>query len=192
MRILPSVIAIGLLLHAPVWASHGARPIDDAVSCPVAVRFSPHGGAEAAVTDTLRHARVRVRAAVYGLTSPSIERVLVDLARTGVPVSLKTDRGRSATRDQAAVLDRLKAAGVSVDSRSPRLIHDKFAVVDGRWIITGSFNWTTSAERRNHENVLILDCPDLAARFETEWARIALPLATDTSPGGGSGGRIDH
>jgi phosphatidylserine/phosphatidylglycerophosphate/cardiolipin synthase-like enzyme len=67
----------------------------------------------------------------------------------------------------------LQAVGVSVSTGSRSLNHNKFAVVDGRWVITGSFNWTTSAERRNHENLLVLDCPDLAARFEAEWESIA-------------------
>jgi phosphatidylserine/phosphatidylglycerophosphate/cardiolipin synthase-like enzyme len=167
--------ALVFLSHTAAWASHGAHPAVSDVSCPVAVRFSPHGGAETAVTETLHHARVRVRAALYGLTSPAIERALMDLARAGVRVSLKTDRGRSAVKEQAAVLGRLRAAGVSVGvSRSGWLLHDKFAVVDSRWVITGSFNWTTSAERRNRENVLVLDCPDLAALFEAEWESIAL------------------
>jgi phosphatidylserine/phosphatidylglycerophosphate/cardiolipin synthase-like enzyme len=160
-------------LPASAWGAHGAHPIPSDASCAVAVRFSPNGGAEAAVTDTLRHAHVRVRAALYGLTNPAIERALIELARAGVQVSLKADRGRSAAREQAAVLGRLQAAGVSVETGSRWLNHNKFAVVDGRWVITGSFNWTTSAERRNHENLLILDCPDLAARFEAEWESIA-------------------
>jgi phosphatidylserine/phosphatidylglycerophosphate/cardiolipin synthase-like enzyme len=154
--------------------SHGTHPIVRDVSCPVVVRFSPHGGSEQAVTDTLSHARVRVRAALYGLTSPVIEHALAELARAGVHVALKTDRGQSAGREQTALLNRLQAAGVSVAVSGPRTpIHDKFAVVDSRWVITGSFNWTTSAERRNRENVLVLDCPDLAALFEAEWESIA-------------------
>ena len=125
------------------------------------------------MTETLRHAHVRVRAAVYGLTNPAIERALIDVARAGVHVSLKADRGRSQTKEQAAVIGRLQAAGVSVETPTRGLNHNKFAVVDSRWVITGSFNWTSNAERRNHENLLILDCPDLAARFEAEWESIA-------------------
>ncbi len=141
----------------------------------MAVRFSPHGGAESAVVNTLRHARVRVRAAIFGLTSRGIEAALEDLAQAGVEVALKTDRSQSAGREQSALLGRLRAAGVAVEvSRSRWLLHDKFAVVDGRWVITGSFNWTTSAEQRNRENVLIFDCPSLAALFEAEWESIKL------------------
>jgi len=58
-------------------------------------------------------------------------------------------------------------------SHSRSLLHDKFAVIDGRWVISGSFNWTASAERRNRENLLIFDCPSLASHFEAEWESIA-------------------
>jgi cardiolipin hydrolase len=49
------------------------------------------------------------------------------------------------------------------------LLHDEFAVVDGRWVVTGSFNWTISTENQNRENLLIFDCPDLARSFTAEW-----------------------
>lgn len=162
-----------LVACTAAWASHAPHPTPGDFSCPVAVRFSPHGGAESAVVKTLRQARVRVHAAVYGLTSPAIEAALTDLVHAGVRVALKTDGGQSAGKDQAALLGRLRASGVAVEvSASHYILHDKFAVVDGRWVITGSFNWTISAERRNRENVLIFDCPSLASHFEAEWERI--------------------
>lgn len=167
----PSLV---LVVLSAAWSSHAAHPTPGDVSCPVAVRFSPHGGAESAVVDTLRRARTRVRAAIYGLTSPALEVALVELASAGVQVALKTDRSQSAGREQSALLARLRAAGIAVEvSRSRSLLHDKFAVVDGRWVVTGSFNWTTRAERRNRENVLIFDCPDLAKLFDAEWESIA-------------------
>jgi phosphatidylserine/phosphatidylglycerophosphate/cardiolipin synthase-like enzyme len=174
---LGGVVALMLVLLAadtPAGASHAAHPSPGDFLCPVAVRFSPHGGAESAVVDTLRRARVRVHVAIYGLTNPAIEAALTDLARAGVKVALKTDRSQSAGKDQAALLARLSTAGAAIEvSRSRVLLHDKFAVVDGRWVVTGSFNWTASAERRNRENLLIFDCPPLASSFEAEWESIA-------------------
>jgi len=168
-------VALLLVLStgAPAAASHAAHPAPGNFLCPVAVRFSPHGGAQGAVIDTLRQARLRVHVAIYGLTNPAIEAVLTELARAGVEIALKTDGRRSAARDQAALLARLRAAGAAVEvSRARVLLHDKFAVVDGRWVVTGSFNWTASAERRNRENVLIFDCPALASNYEAEWESI--------------------
>lgn len=169
-----AALALALLLAGPAAAEHAAHSAPPAEgACPVVVRFSPHGGAEELVAVTLRQARERVHVAIYGLTSPVIETALRDLARAGVKVALKADRIQSGGKSQAAALDRLAAAGVAVEvSHLGRLLHDKFAVVDGRWVITGSFNWTTSAEHRNRENVLVFDCPALAGAFDAEWESI--------------------
>src|SRR3990170_3900147 len=131
-----AALALGLLLAGPAAAEHAGHPAPPAESaCPVIVRFSPHGGAEALVAATLREARERVHVAIYGLTSPVIETALRDLARAGVKVALKADRVQSGGNAQAALLGRLQAAGVVVEvSHVGRLLHDKFAVVDGRWV----------------------------------------------------------
>ena len=34
-------------------------------------------------------------------------------------------------------------------------MHHKFAVIDKRVVLTGSFNWTRSASGRNYENIMI-------------------------------------
>ena len=47
--------------------------------------------------------------------------------------------------------------------------HNKVTVTDGRWVVTGSYNYNTNAETRNAENLLILDSPALAARYEENW-----------------------
>lgn len=166
-----SALLLALVIASPAAADHAVHPSPPGdIACPVTVRFSPHGGAEQIVVQTLRLARERVHVAIYGLTSPAIESALRDLAHAGVQVALKADRVQSAGKAQAAVLGRLEAAGATVQvSRMSRLLHDKFAVVDGRWVITGSFNWTASAENRNRENVLVFDCPALAETFDAEW-----------------------
>jgi phosphatidylserine/phosphatidylglycerophosphate/cardiolipin synthase-like enzyme len=43
------------------------------------------------------------------------------------------------------------------------IMHNKFMVIDGVTVETGSFNYTKAAEEKNAENVIILrDCPDVA------------------------------
>jgi phosphatidylserine/phosphatidylglycerophosphate/cardiolipin synthase-like enzyme len=44
-------------------------------------------------------------------------------------------------------------------------------VIDGRRVLTGSYNWTQKAET-NWENLLIIDCPELAKSYEAEWEKI--------------------
>jgi phosphatidylserine/phosphatidylglycerophosphate/cardiolipin synthase-like enzyme len=39
-------------------------------------------------------------------------------------------------------------------------------VIDNRIVLTGSFNWTTSADKHNAENLLVLHDPALAQAYE--------------------------
>lgn len=52
-------------------------------------------------------------------------------------------------------------------------MHDKFMVVDGKFVLTGSFNWTFQAGSSNQENVLVVDhpyyCEKYSKEFDTLW-----------------------
>lgn len=53
------------------------------------------------------------------------------------------------------------------------IMHNKFMVVDGDTVQTGSFNYTASALSRNAENVLLIqEVPELAATYQGEFNRL--------------------
>jgi hypothetical protein len=112
----------------------------------------------------------------------AIHQALADAASVrGVAVRGCADAGQTATlSEQGQLLDDLADAGVQVRVASgytsvPAIMHDKYAVIDGRTLMTGSFNYTYSATYLNDENVLILTDPALAAdygtAFEALWSR---------------------
>ena len=45
-------------------------------------------------------------------------------------------------------------------------------IIDDRIVITGSYNFTKSAEKSNDENLLLIESPALAAAYQAEYARI--------------------
>lgn len=51
-------------------------------------------------------------------------------------------------------------------------MHNKFVVIDGRILITGSFNWTTQAVTSNQENLCIIDNEELAKKYTAEFERL--------------------
>ncbi|MEM2988730.1 MAG: phospholipase D-like domain-containing protein, partial [Candidatus Bathyarchaeia archaeon] len=68
---------------------------------------------------------------------------------------------------------RLKGAGVPVRlDTNPALMHNKVAIIDGSIVITGSFNWTASAEARNNENMIVIRSAQIAALYEEEFERV--------------------
>ena len=61
---------------------------------------------------------------------------------------------------------------------SAGIFHHKFLVIDGKTVVTGSYNWSPGAALRNMENVLIIQGNELVAEkfaweFEELWAVFA-------------------
>ena len=51
----------------------------------------------------------------------------------------------------------------------PAIAHNKVIVIDGRTVLTGSFNFTLSADTRNAENVVVLESANVAGWFLANW-----------------------
>lgn len=60
---------------------------------------------------------------------------------------------------------------VKVDN-SPAHMHHKFAVLDGRVLINGSFNWTHGAATDNCENIMITNNPTLISQYQQEFEKL--------------------
>lgn len=149
--------------------------LDSPFTCQTTVRFSPKGGVEELLVKEIGQAKARLRIAIYGLNNPKVVDALIAAGQRGVDVALKLDRVQSAGKNQQLQIERLRSAGIRVEvSQLSRLLHNKFMVVDGKRVWTGSYNWTTQAEERHHENVVLLDCPEAAELYEREWAVIEI------------------
>jgi phosphatidylserine/phosphatidylglycerophosphate/cardiolipin synthase-like enzyme len=117
-------------------------------------------------------ARSSLDLAVYSLDAKQVADALVAAHAQGVRVRVivDDDNGASATGSR---VDALLAAGVDVrDDDDSRLMHHKFAVVDGARVWFGSANagpWDGAA---NANNSLFVDHAGLAGHFTGEFERL--------------------
>ncbi|HVB59014.1 MAG TPA: phospholipase D-like domain-containing protein [Candidatus Acidoferrales bacterium] len=148
--------------------------------------FSPPlpGGCDpaAAVVQAIGGARKTVLVQMYALTSRRIVSALVNAKRRGVDVRAIVDRRQlDEDRSDTNAVARLASGGVPVlVDTVPGLMHNKIMIVDGATVITGSFNYTWSAEHRNAENLLVIHDATLAAEYTQNWnihAAKSRPLA---------------
>ena len=51
-------------------------------------------------------------------------------------------------------------------------MHNKFAIIDNRILLTGSYNWTFSANHRNDENLMVIDDPEIIARYQNQFEKL--------------------
>ena len=52
---------------------------------------------------------------------------------------------------------------------NPSLMHNKFAILDGNLVITGSFNYTVSADLYNNENLVFIQSEEIANDYQKEF-----------------------
>jgi phosphatidylserine/phosphatidylglycerophosphate/cardiolipin synthase-like enzyme len=165
------VLLIGAATTAPTVAPTVAGPAIQGRSAGtvLAVYFSPNGGATGAVVEALGRAREHVLVIAYTFTSAPIARALVEAHRRGVVVEVILDRKEA--RKQYSSADFLAHMDIPtfVDG-AHAITHDKVMVIDGHVVITGSFNFTTAAERQNAENLLIIHDDSLAKRYADNWS----------------------
>ncbi|MGA2083203.1 MAG: phospholipase D family protein [Holophaga sp.] len=166
-RRLPGSCLLGFLLLLGV-----ARPLPAAdlvlKDTPVHVYFSPGGGAQAALTAAIGQARATILVQAYSFTSAPIAGALKAAHDRGVAVRAILDKSQRTERYSG--LTYLVHAGIPVwvDAAHP-IAHDKVMVIDGRVVVTGSFNFTRAAEEKNGENLLIIESPALAQLYTKNW-----------------------
>ena len=86
-----------------------------------------------------------------------------------------------------AQYERLRAAGIVVrpDRKRSSLQHNKFMVVDGERVWTGSVNWTDSGMTYNQENALELRSPQIAAAYRREFEEMFIEMCIRDRAGTG-------
>jgi len=104
----------------------------------------------------------------YYFTSTPIASALKAAHARGVRVRVILDK--SQTNGLYSVADYLSNAAIQVRiDRAHAIAHNKFLVIDNRKTITGSFNFTKSAEEQNAENIVAIVDATIAAKFSENW-----------------------
>ena len=135
---------------------------------PIEVHFSPKGGCTQAVVKEIDNAANSILVQAYSFTSTPIAKALVDAHKRGVHVEVILDSSQRTEKYSSADFVQHAEIPTYIDSEHA-IAHNKVMVIDGQTVITGSFNFTSSAEDRNAENLLVIRSPELAATYTANW-----------------------
>ena len=142
----------------------------------VEVLFTPWDDVEGALVRALRQAKETIHLQAYILTSRPLTRALIEAKARGVRVDVLADAEKLQSGDKSRI-DELRAAGIPIRLETRyAAAHNKVILVDAETahpvVITGSYNFTWSAQARNSENVLFLrNHSELARRYLSNWWR---------------------
>ena len=146
----------------------------------VATCFTPPSGCGTVIANLISKAEESIYVQAYGFTSGEIAKALINASNRGVKVRVLLDKSNIGAK--YSKMRDLRKAGIEVliDEVSG-IAHNKIIIIDASLVITGSFNFTTSADIRNTENVIIIKDKQVAQRYLQNWlARYEISYARIT------------
>jgi phosphatidylserine/phosphatidylglycerophosphate/cardiolipin synthase-like enzyme len=139
---------------------------------PLDFYFSPDDRVAASLLDLLDNARESIYFLAYSFTSDALGAAIRERAAAGVTVEgvMDTEQVQS---NLGTEFDAFRAAGLDVRlDGNPGLMHHKVMIIDESIVVTGSYNFTNSAEASNDENVVVIYDRAIAGQFLGEFRRV--------------------
>lgn len=134
------------------------------------VFLSPDGGCEAEVVRWIQKANSSIHILIYSFTLDAVGDALIAAHSRNIDVKVVFEESQISVYSQYS---KLHNSGIDArNDTNSKLMHDKVMVVDGIVVLTGSFNWSNSAEESNNENLIVVWGNDTASVYQNEFWKI--------------------
>ena len=131
---------------------------------------------EGVVLEGIEKSRESIWIAAYAFTRTRIAAALVRAHQRGVRIEVKMDANQAEFAGAQKLIEWLRREGIPVTlihtAGEYSAMHNKFMVFDLRWVVAGSYNFTTVAQVSNWENLIWADSPDMAEQYKQAWDAI--------------------
>ena len=150
------------------------------------VIFSPKGGTSKELARLIKAAKKEIVVAVYAFSSKYLGQALSAALKRGVKIRIILDGDNA--RKAYSIDEWLADEGIEVRFITVKggTLHHKFMLIDGKLLMTGSYNFTNESEFRNHEAAIFTNNKALiqsfAAEFERLWCQCAPAESAVTPP----------
>lgn len=136
------------------------------------LHFAPEERLDSVIAAQIGKARESVDVAMFTLTDRKVQEALEKALARGVKVRVVTEQKQAG---RSAVDDRLEQRGALVVRGANRVgpysaMHHKYAIVDGKRVLTGAVNWTKNGTRYSEEDLLVVESEALAGSFADNFA----------------------
>ncbi|KAG0744866.1 hypothetical protein G6F57_005102 [Rhizopus arrhizus] len=135
--------------------------------------FFPSKDSFNAFLSVLNSATKTIDICVFAFTDDDVADAIIAAKKRNVTIRIITDNQQAAGKGADA--KRLSESyGIPFKTdHTQGYMHNKFAIVDDKTLINGSFNWSKGARFKNRENVLITNIPlciqEFQAQFDALW-----------------------
>ena len=131
---------------------------------------------EGVVLQGIEKSQESIWIAAYAFTRTRIAAALVAAHQRGVRVEVKMDVNQADFAGAQKLIEWIRGEGIPVTlihtAGEYSAMHNKFMIFDMRWVVMGSYNFTTVAQVSNWENLVWLDSVDMAEQYKQAWDAI--------------------
>lgn len=150
------------------------------------VHFAPEDDLEGHVLAHLADAQTSIELAFFNIRLDAVKDLLVQKKNAGVAVHVVLDK-KQQDKDYNTMGEDLVALGITVTlventSATDATMHNKFAIIDGHLVMTGSANYSYTALNVSDEDLITFDDAGLAARYTAEFAELIAGGDEDSAP----------
>lgn len=140
-----------------------------------AIGFSPGPSCKKIIIEHLRGAKKSLDICVFTISDNEISAEIKAAHQRGIKTRIITDNDKSLDEGSDILLLAKLGIEIKVDMTDNHM-HHKFSIADGSELITGSFNWTKSAEAHNQENIISIvetvTIKEYIGEFEKLWKNL--------------------
>jgi len=135
--------------------------------------FSPEGGIKETLLKEMESTTSTLDLAIHEMTSPDLAQGLLKAKQRGVKVRIIADSKQA--KIKSSQITSLIHQGVQVKvlgGKGKGVMNHRFAVFDGKRVVTGSCDWSNASEKRNYENLIILRDSEVVSSYQKEFDRL--------------------
>jgi len=135
------------------------------------VYFSLYDNPQKEIIKNINQAEAFINIAMYIFTDREIALPLIKAQERGIKVRLYLDKEQVDYKYSQSRLLVQKGIKTRISTNN-YIMHNKFAIIDNRILLTGSYNWTFSANHRNDENLMVIDDPEIIEIFQNQFVNL--------------------
>lgn len=135
--------------------------------------FASEGKVAGKVVEALNKAEKSIEFMAFSFTHDAIGEAVAAKIGQGVQVRGVFEKVGSGTQySEYNALKRLAGADAIRIDGNKHVMHHKVFIIDGKTVVTGSFNFSDSADEKNDENLIVIHDEAIAQQYRAEFARV--------------------
>ena len=151
-----------------IWFFHGSTALAEMETV-----FSTEGSIQESILKEMESATSSVDLAIHEITSLDMAEALVKAKQRGVKMRIVADSKRAKLK--TSQISYLIHQGIPVKvlgGKERGMMNYRFVVLDGKRVLTGTFDWFGTADKGNYESLLIVNEGEVVAAFQKEFEKL--------------------